>query len=256
VRRSPKAYWSLLREFTVCGFKLRDQGTVLGFLWTLLHPLLLLAVLYLLFRNRLGTEIPHFRIYLLVGIIHWSFFSTATTKAIQSVALRRDLVTNVHFPREILVIGDVGTVLISFVLEIGVLFGFILVEGIPVRAAWLLLPVIAGLQGLLIVGVALFLAAAQVFVQDIERIWTLVLRIGFFLVPIFYDPRVIENDLHRQIFLLNPLTQIMTFSRTVLIEGRIPDASWMIYTLAIGLLLTALSLRFFRRLEPSFAERL
>ena len=67
-------YWNLLREFTVTGFKLRDQGSFLGFLWTLLHPFVLLAVLYALFATRLGEGVAHFPTYLLIGIVHWSFF--------------------------------------------------------------------------------------------------------------------------------------------------------------------------------------
>lgn len=251
-----RQYWNLMREFTICGFKIRDQGSVLGFLWTLLHPLLLLVVLYLLFRERLGSSIPHFRIYLLIGIIHWSFFSTATTKTVTSITQRRELVGNIYFPREILVISDVGTVIISFVLELGVLFGFVIVDGIPVRVAWLALPLVAFLQGLLIVGVGLFLAAAQVFVRDIERIWTIVLRIGFFLVPIFYDVAMIRDDLHRRIYLLNPLARFMEFSRSILIDGRLPDPGWMLYTFALGAGLTWLGFRLSRRLEPLFAERL
>jgi lipopolysaccharide transport system permease protein len=229
---------------------------VLGFFWTLLHPLLLLLVLYLLFRNRLGGQIEHFRIYLLIGIIHWSFFSTATTKAVNSIVQRRELVVNVFFPREILVIGDVGTVLISFVLEILVLFAFIAAEGIPVRMTWLLLPAIVALQTLLVVGFGLLLAGLKVFLQDIERIWTITLRIGFFLVPIFYTPDIIADEMQRRIFLLNPLTRIMGFSREILLQGTVPSPLWMAYTLGFGAALVFLSLRLFKRLEPSFAERL
>jgi ABC-type polysaccharide/polyol phosphate export permease len=250
-----RQYWSLLREFTICGFKLRDQGSLLGFLWTLLHPLMLLLVLYMLFQDRLGSSIEHFRIYVLIGIIHWSFFATATTKTVNSIAMRREVVGNIYFPREILVFSDVGTVLISFVLELLVLFVFMVAEGIPFQATWFLLPLSILLQSLFIIGIGLLLATLQIYVRDIERIWTIVLRIGFFLVPIFYDPMVIKSDVQRTIYLCNPLTQIMIFSRSLLIDGRVPDGLWTLYTVAVGILLAAAALVFFKKMEPSFAER-
>lgn len=249
-------YWSLIREFTVSGFKLRDQGSLLGFLWTLLHPLALLAVLYFLFQFRLGNETPFFRVYLLIGIIHWSFFSTATTKTVTSIGRRDHLVLNINFPREILVISDVGSVLISFVLELVVLLVFLVVEGVPFHLTWFLLPAVIGLQALLILGVGLALASLQVFVRDVERIWTIVLRIGFFLVPIFYEASIIESDFQRRVFLCNPLAQIMQFSRSVLIEGVVPSPGWVLYTLLFGGVLLGGAMVFFKRLEPRFAERL
>ena len=256
MRGNAGTYWNLVREFTVCGFKIRDQGTVLGFCWTLLHPLLLLVVLYTLFKDRLGGNIPHFRVYLLIGIIHWSYFSTATTKAVTSIVLRRDLVTHVSFPREILVIGDVGTILISFVLEMAVLFLFLLVEGIPPRLVWMLMPLVIGLQTMLIVAFSLFLASLQVFVKDIERIWTIILRIGFFAVPIFYQTSMIQDPYLRWVLECNPLTQLMEFSRGLLIDGALPSPTWILYTLAFSTLLLTLTLWMFKKLEYRFAERL
>ncbi len=249
-------YWNLLRQFTISGFRLRDQGTILGFLWSLLHPLALLAVLYVLFQFRLGGDIPHFRIYLLIGIIHWSFFSTATMKAVASITRREHLVQNVRFPGEILVISDVGTVLISFVLELLVLFAFILIEGISFHFTWLLLPLVILLQTFFILGVGLLLSLLQVFIRDVERIWTIVLRIGFFLVPIFYRPSIIENDLQRKLFLCNPLAQIMQFSRSILIDGRLPDFGWVLYTSFVGIGFFFVAFIMFKKLEPRFAERL
>lgn len=248
-------YWNLLRQFTVSWFKLRDQGSFLGFLWTLLHPMLLLLVLYTIFVNRLGNDIPHFGVYLLIGIIHWSFFATATTRCVTSLVSRDALVRNASFPNELLVFSDVGCILISFVLEIGVLVLFLLVEGLPVRLIWFALPLIVAVQTLLVGGVSLLLASAQVYTQDVERIWSIVLRVGFFMVPIFYSPASVESPVARFALQANPLTQIMTFSRDVLIDGRLPSMLWMLYTLVFGAVLFGVGTTIFRRIESSLAER-
>jgi ABC-type polysaccharide/polyol phosphate export permease len=250
-----RRYWNLLLEFTISWFKLRDQGSLLGFLWTLLHPLMLLLVLYLLFRHRLGTEISHFGVYLLIGIIHWSFFATATGRCVASLVNRDQLVQNVSFARELLVFSDVGSILISFALEMAVLLFFVLLDGLPIRWIWLMIPVIVALEAILVCGISLILACAQVFVQDVERIWSILLRIGFFLVPIFYSVEGIDPVWAGRLLEINPLTQIMTFSRDVLISGSLPSLGWMAYTLAAASILFFTALRVFRRAEPSFTER-
>ena len=250
-----RRYWNLLREFTVNWFKLRDQGSLLGFFWTLLHPLMLLLVLYLLFQQRLGPDIPHFGVYLLIGIIHWSFFATATGRCVGSLVTRDDLVRNALFPRELLVFSDVGSILISFVLEVAVLLLFVLIEGLPLRWVWLMIPVIVALEAVLVSAISLMLAGAQVFVQDVERIWSILMRIGFFLVPIFYSVDAIDRVWARVLLEINPLTQIMNFSRDILIHGAFPSPLWLAYTLGFCVALLALALWMFKWAEASFAER-
>jgi ABC-2 type transport system permease protein len=256
VLRPDRRYWNLLREFTLCWFKLRDQGSVMGFLWTLLHPLVLLLLLYTLFGERLGGGVPHFRIYVLIGIVHWSFFATATGKAVTSLTQRVDLVANTSFPRVLLVFSDVGSVLISFVLEVLVLLAFVVVEGLSLGSACVALPVVIALEAIFVVGVSLALAALQVFVVDVQRIWAIVLRIGFFGVPIFWPMAMLEGNRFRMAFELNPLTQFMSFTRSALIDGTGPSVGWLAYTVAVSLLLFALALALFKRAECRFAERL
>ncbi len=249
-----KRYLNLLQEFTICGFKVRDQGSLLGFVWTLLQPMLLLLVLSTLFSRRLSEDITHPSLYLLIGIVHWSFFSTATTKTVSSIAARGDLIRNVRFPREILVFSDIGTVLVSFLGEMVVLFAFVLVAGVPVRSVWLFLPVIIAMQALFIAGVGLILACGRVFIRDVERVWTIALRIGFFCVPIFYTTAILSTSTQRFFFECNPLAQIMAFSRSLLIEGTMPSISWVLYVLVFGCVVFAIGLMLFRRLESRFAE--
>ncbi len=119
-----RKYSNLLRELTLFNFKLRDQGTVLGFIWTLLHPFLMLTILYMLFSKRLGKGIEHYEIYLLIGIIQWNFLSTGTNEGLKSIMNNRSILRNIYIFRTAVVVSSVLAVAISFLLELLVLGGF------------------------------------------------------------------------------------------------------------------------------------
>ena len=251
-----KQYLGMVGTFAYYGFKMRDQSTILGFLWTLLHPLLLFAILFMIFRQRLGTDIPHFGVYLLLGIVHWSLFATATGKAVNSIVSRSDMVVNMQFPKELIVLGDLGAIAASSLLEFLVVCLFSIAVGVTFKATWLLVPLVFMSQLILVVAVSLVLSSLQVFVRDIERIWSLVLRMGFFAVPIFYPVSMLTDDLSRKLVLANPLTQFMEYTRALIIDGRIPPPSGVLYTLGTSIIVLFLSFVWFRRAEGSFAERL
>jgi ABC-2 type transport system permease protein len=251
-----RQYLQMATTFAYYGFKMRDQSTILGFLWTLLHPLLLFLILYALFRQRLGTDIRDFGVYLLIGIVHWSLFATATSKAVNCLVSRSDMVVNMNFPRELIVLGDVGGVAASSLLEFLVVCCFALFVGVTAKPAWLLIPLVFVAQLLFVVAVSLVVASIQVFVRDTERIWSLILRMGFFAVPIFYPLAMLGEGISRAVVELNPLTQYMEYSRALIIEGRVPPAGELLLTLSITCIALLLSFLWFRRVEYAFAERL
>ncbi len=249
-------YWFITRELTASAFKLRDQGTLLGFLWTLLQPLAMLSVLYWLFRNRLGESVQHPGLYLLVGIVLWTFFASGTGKGLLSLVVRRDLISSVTFPRELIVISAVLTVMYSSTLEFLVVLGFALVIGAGLSWAWLALPLILLIEGVLIVGCALLFAPWYVYARDLDNIWNIVLRIGFFLTPIFYLPEHFLSANEQAIYMLNPITQIMTHARTVLLQHQFPPVSGLGYTGATALLVLAAGILNFRYLAADLAEHI
>jgi ABC-2 type transport system permease protein len=256
MRPFSRQYLQMAGAFAYYGFKMRDQSTILGFVWTLLHPLLLFVILFMLFRQRLGAGIPNFGVYLLIGIVNWSLFSTATSKAVNCILARRDMVVSMKFPRELIVLGDVGGVAASSLLEFLVVCCFALAVGVAFKATWLLLPLVFLAQLIFVVAVSLVLASLQVFVRDTERIWSLILRMGFFAVPVFYPMTMLADGISRSIIQANPLTQYMDYSRALIIDGRIPPTGEMVYTVAVSCIVLALGFTWFRRIEDSFAERL
>jgi lipopolysaccharide transport system permease protein len=249
-------YWFITRELTFSAFKLRDQGTFLGFFWTLLQPLAMLSVLYWLFRRPMAGQIDNFALYLLIGIVLWTFFASGTSKGLISLVMRRDLIDSVTFPRELIVLSAVLTVIVSSTLEFGVVLLFALGSGAGVSWTWLALPLVLLLEGLLVVGCSLLLAPWYVFVRDLDNIWGILLRIGFFLTPIFYFPAQFLSEADHRIYMLNPITQIMTYARDILLRHELPSAGAVAGTLALCALLIALGLVNFRRLTADIAEHI
>ena len=227
-----KKYLNILRELTVSEFKLRDQSSLLGFFWTLLHPLLLFTVLYFLFTKWMGAFIEHYPLYLIIGIVQWTFFASSTTYALSSLVRRADLVKNLKFPYEIIVISSIFTALISHVFELIVLLVFIAAMGIMPGWLYLLLPLIVLIELMLIIAVSLPLAKLCVYYRDIEHIWSIFTTAGFFLTPIFYSLSIISPE-RRQLLLLNPVTHIINATRDCLIYHRMPD-TWALFAIFCG----------------------
>jgi ABC-type polysaccharide/polyol phosphate export permease len=249
-------YWFIARELTVSAFKLRDQGTVLGFLWTLLQPLAMLSVLYWLFRKQVGATIPHYGLYLLIGIVLWTFFAAGTAKGLGSLVARRDLIDSVTFPRELIVVSSVLTVIFSSTLEFGVVLLFAIGSGAGVSAGWLLLPFVLLIEGFLVVGSALLLAPWYVYARDLDNIWNILLRIGFFTTPVFYFPERFLSPADHRIYMLNPVTQVMTYARAILLRHELPSLLPFVATFAFSVLLLVVGFLNFRWFAPDLAEHI
>jgi ABC-type polysaccharide/polyol phosphate export permease len=245
---------NLVRELTRCEFKLRDQSTLLGFLWTLLHPALLFAVLYALFVKWMGNHVEAFPLYLLVGVVQWNYFAKGTTGGLMSVVQKSGLVTNFIFPREILVVSSVFTNLLIHALELAVMIVFLFLFGAALSWHWVLLPFSVFIETVLILGVSLFLARLAVDYKDVIRIWEIVMMTGFFVTPIFFPIEIIAPD-RRQILMLNPMTRLINETRMMLVYNKAPSATVLAVLLGASLLLLALGYWFFKRGEPHFAEK-
>ena len=249
-------YWNITRELTVSAFKLRDQGTFLGFLWTLLQPLAMLSVLYWLFRGRMGQSIEHFGLYLLVGIVLWTFFATGTSKGLLSLVMRRDLICAVTFPHELITVSAVLTVLFSSTLEFVVVLGFALAVGAGISWAWLWLPVVLVMEAALVIGCALLFAPWYVYARDLDNIWNILLRLGFFLTPIFYLPEQFLAGVEHKIYMLNPVTQIMIHARAILLHHELPSLGATVYTLTVCLAVLIAGIVNFRYCTRDLAEHI
>ncbi|HWC14407.1 MAG TPA: ABC transporter permease [Actinomycetota bacterium] len=260
--------------------KVRYRNSSLGFVWSMLNPLLYLAVFYLVFEIFLPSSVPHYHVYLLSGLLPWSFFAISLTHATVSVTSNHDLVKKVDFAREVLPVSAIGAGLINFLLQLCVFFAFLLMTRYDfVTANLLLVPIALLAQLSLMLGLGFLLSAANVKARDAQHFLDLALLGAFWMVPIVYPSSLVAAELSRyeiggipavDIYLLNPVTRIvLAFQRGiygnpagetptgVLIEDSV---SWHItsvgYALLVGLLLLAAGWYAFHRSDRYFAEEL
>lgn len=234
---------------------LLDQTTVLGYLWIFLHPLVMLLVLYAFFSRRVGEGIPHYAIYLLIGLVQFTHFSKSTASAMRVLYRMRSLATNVIFPKDVLVysslLSDAPEFLISMVATV-VIAGL---TGVPLSWALLALPLVIVLQLLLVLWVSLLLAVLYVFVHDLDNVYEVALRLLFFVTPIIYSPSILSPTA-RRIALLNPLTHVIGYSRSLILDGHLPPLAAILGFLSLNLLLAYGAVVIFRWTEPALMEQL
>ncbi|MGH7158325.1 MAG: ABC transporter permease [Candidatus Saccharimonadales bacterium] len=255
---------SLIRELVVSDFKIRYQGSILGYLWSLLRPLMLFTVLYVVFTKiiRLGDGVPYYPTYLLLGIVAWTFFVEATVSGMNAITGRGDLIRKINIPKYTIVISTTLSAFINFALNMGAVLVFMTISQVPFRLELLwALPLIAELV-VLALGVSFLLAALFVKYRDVSHIWEVILQIMFYAVPIIY-PLTMPPQWLRELLSLNPVTQILQDLRSVLITpetltvAEVFDSAWpRIWSVAVVITIAALAGIYFRRAARNFAEEI
>jgi ABC-type polysaccharide/polyol phosphate export permease len=251
-----KKYLSLLKEMSITQYKLKDQSTFLGLIWAFLDPLIMLILLFIIFYLRMGQEIEYYPIYLLIGVIQYSHFSNCTSSSMRVLYSRKGLTCNTIFPKEILVFSSIASNSVGFIISMIICTLIAYFWGVKLSYAMIMLPLVIILQLMLVSWVSLFLSCLHVFVRDIENIYQVFLRMLFFITPIFYRLSFLKNRPARSIVLLNPLTHLINFSRTIIIEGQIISIKAMLLFFLISLVLIYLAVKIFKKYEPRFAESL
>src|ERR1700684_2181480 len=171
----------LVSELVRTDFKLRYQGSVLGYAWSLLRPLLLFIILYLVFVKflKLGNGVPHYPVYLLLGIVLWNFFLEMTMQSLGSIVGRGDLIRKIRIPRWIIVLSSSISALINLLLNLLVIIVFMFVNHVDLLRTTLWLPLILLEVYVFALGLSLFLSAAFVKYRDVNYIWEVIMQAGF-----------------------------------------------------------------------------
>ena len=270
--RGPSALGGGVRRFldllwlsAVTEFKLGYHGTVLGFLWSFIRPLLLFGVLLLVFTQvfRLGSEVENYAPMLLLNILLFDFFSQATQQASTSVVRSESIVRKMQFPRLVIPLSVVLTNMLHLGLSLIVVFLFLLASGVDPVWTWLLMPVILGVLLLLTTGTALLLSAIYVRVRDIGIIWSVLSTILFYASPILY-PIEVAPESFQDLIALNPLTPLFEQTREWIIDPNAPGAveavagnTWLlIIPIAISAAVCLAGPWVFNRMAPRVAEEL
>ena len=242
--------------------QLRYQASALGYLWTLLRPLAMFTILYVVFARflKIGAGIPYYAIYLLFGIVAWGLFTEMTGQALSCIVVRAPILRKVNFPRYVIILSVAASVLISFVLNLFVIVLFMLALQVPVHwhVFWIL-PLFLELIALAL-SVAFFLSALYVRFRDLNYIWEVFLQAAFYATPVLYPLQLVPARFAR-ILVLSPAAQIIQDVRNVLVTDQTQTISKLYGTpwaraipVGIVVVLSVTSIIFFRRRSRTFAE--
>lgn len=256
----------LLRELVVTDFKLRYQGSALGYAWSVLKPLFLFVILYVVFEKflRLGRDIEHFPVYLLLGVVLWGFFTEATTQGLQSIVSRGDLIRKINFPKYVIVISGTISALINVLINMVVVVIFSLVNGVEFRPeAFLIIPLLLELY-VFALAVAFFLAAVNAKFRDVGYLWEIFLQAAFYATPILYPLQMVmkEAGWAAKWIMLNPVAQSIQDIREVLITQQTVQLydlvhGWKVLIPFILIVIVALlAVFYFKRNQKFFAEQI
>jgi len=265
--------WILLRELVKTDFKLRYQGSMLGMVWSVLKPLMLFAVMYVVFVRflRFGAGIPHFAVSLLLAQTLWSFFQESTSQGMRAIVDRGDLLRKINFPRYIVVISSTVSAFINLLISLVVVLIFMIINGVEFRLTILLFPLIVIELYIFALAVAFLLSTLYVKFRDIGHIWDVVMQIWFYVTPIIYPlSQIISMSgfglvVAKLMLIVNPMAQIIQDARYVLVTTQ-TETIWntvgagapllKIIPIVLTLVLFAIGVVVFRKHSRTFAEDL
>jgi len=247
------AYRSLISTLVLKELKTRYRGSVLGFIWSFLNPLLFMLVYIIVFSVYMRINVNNYALFLFCGLLPWIWFSQSLLNAASSIVNGGALIKKVVFPIEILPIVSVITNLVNFLLGLPILFLFIYIFKIKLGYFIIFLPILIIIQALMTIGLSLVLSAINVHLRDVEQILTNLLNLFFFLTPILYPISTIPER-YRGIILLNPMALLMISYQDILFNGKAPDWRYLLILIIISILIFIYGYIIFDRFKDSLIE--
>lgn len=246
-----RKYRFLIRQLVSRDFKTKYKRSVLGVFWSFLNPLLTMIVQYVVFSNLFRFDIPHYPVYLIVGIVFFNFFSEATGMALTSIVGNASLITKVYVPKYIYPLTRVMSSVVNLVISLIPLLLVALVSGLRPTKAYLLMPFALVCLAVFCLGIGLLLAAAMVFFRDIQFLWGVLSMIWMYLTPIFYPASILPERV-AWVLKVNPLYYFITFARTCVMDGVSPEPIVYVqsFLMALGTLLVGALV--FRKAQDRF----
>ena len=260
-----RRFWDLLYLISVTEFKKTYFGTVLGYVWSLLRPLLLFGVLLFVFTQifRVGSQVPHYAPLLLFNIVLFGLFQEATSLSVGSVVGQEGIVRKTQFPRLVIPLSIAVTSLFNFAVNLIAVLVFLLAFGVDPIWTWLLFPVIVAAVFGLTVAVSMLLSSLYVRYRDVAIIWSVLVTALFYATPVLYTLDIVHNATYRHILALNPLTPIFVEARKWVVDPSAPSAvaalgGWthLIPAAVIFVGICVAAVWYFNREAPRVAEQL
>jgi ABC-2 type transport system permease protein len=260
----------LLINLTLRELRSRYKKSALGWAWSLINPLAMVGIYALVFSFFLKIEPPvgepsglqSFVIYLLCALIPWIYFSNSVQTALDALVGNAGLIKKVYFPRDMLVMAVVGSMLVSMLIEMSVVIVILLIAGNFVLPWIPMVLVLMAIETLLVLGASLFLSVANVYFRDVKHFIAIAMQALFYATPIVYPLSVVPDDVDvlgitiplGDIYRLNPLVQMVQAFRAVLYDLRFPPLDTMLYLIGWGIGVLAAGYWFFDRHQRRLAE--
>lgn len=251
-------YRSLVTNLVSKDLKVRYKNSVLGFLWSLLNPLLMMLVFTFVFTQliNVGETIPNFPVFVLTGLLAWNWTATSVAAGTKAITDNAPLINKVYFPRMLLPISVVISQMIHYLLALPVLFVFMAIYGMKFSPWLVYLPVVIMVQAIFLIALVLILSALHVYFRDTTVLVEVALTAWFFMTPIFYRVEDVVPDLVSWMYWLNPMASIIAELHTILYYGSVPDPLFMARTLLTALILLAFGYALFQRVSKHIGEHL
>lgn len=234
----------------------RYKGSVLGFAWTFLNPLLQLVVYTIVFSTIMRSGIEDYYLFLFVALIPWIFFSTSIQGGASCILAQKDLVAKIYFPREVLPIAHVTSSLVNMLLSFLVVFAALLISGKGIKIFLLpyMIPIIV-VEYFFALGITFIFSALTVYLRDLEHILGIVTMAWQFLSPVMYSTDIVPDQV-LGIFMINPMTHVIMAYRDVLYYQKVPDISSLGAAAISGVVLLVIGWFVFERMQRHFAEEM
>jgi ABC-2 type transport system permease protein len=262
----PRRFFDLLWLMSVTEFKRTYFGTVLGYVWSLVRPLVLFGVLLFVFTKvfKIGHDLHNYPVLLLLGIVLFTFFQEATQNSVTSVVAQEGVVRKTQFPRLVIPLAAVLTSVFNLGLNLIVVFAFILAWGVDPTWTWLLFPFAVGILFLFTCAVSMMLSVLYVRFRDVAIIWVVLAQVLFYATPVLYPIEKLEDPKIEHLLMINPLAVSFEQVRVwILAEPNAPTAAaaaggalHLLPAAAIYLGVCAFSIWIFNRDAPRIAEDL
>lgn len=244
-------YKPLLNELVIRDLKLKYRRSILGYLWSLLNPLLMMAVMSMVFSYMFRSDIPNYPLYLICGQTLWTFFNESTSMAMHSVMANGSLIRKVYIPKFIFPISRVFSSFVTMSFSLVAILVVILVTGVPLTPTLLLVPVPLLCLLLFSMGIGVMLSALSVYFRDIVHLYGVLTTAWMYLTAIFYPVNALPVEVVGMVE-NNPMYQYITFFRELVLYGTVPDVSLWLSCIISSIVSMVLGLAIFRKLQRNF----
>ncbi len=232
----------------------RYKGSVLGFLWTFINPLLQLMVFTLVFSVIMKAGYEQYYLFLFVALVPWMFFASSVQDGSTAIIREKDMVKKIYFPREVMPIATVTSGFVNMLLTFIVIFIVLIISGKGINpVALLCLPFVMVVEYILCLGIALIVAALTVYFRDLQYILGIFTMALQYMTPVMYGSEMVP-DWAMPIFQANPMTPIIEMYRQILYYKTVPEMLSLLYVLLLGIIFIVLGFFCFNKLQKGFAE--